>query len=196
MTSLRRTLERLFKGPVGGMFLCLLIAGFLGGVAVAHPGAPHDKATVEQSSDDPSEAPEAPEQDQGSADPTGGQQASHTGDDCKGTLTDVKDLPEIQDATGLAHAIWVVEANCEKNLQAPGLVNALTHLVTNWQCHQAHEAGTTCDAHGPPEGHGPPDVHGNSGVHGNSAEHSNGGVHGNSAEHSNASHGTSASDGS
>jgi hypothetical protein len=37
MTSLYRALERIFKGPVGGMFLCLLIAGFLGGVAVAHP---------------------------------------------------------------------------------------------------------------------------------------------------------------
>jgi hypothetical protein len=190
MTSLRRTIERVLKGPVGGMFLCLLIAGFLGGVAVAHPGDKSPKPTTSESSDDPSEAPEAPERDQGSEDP-GGAAAPHTPEDCQGTLKDVEqDLPTADAATGLAHAIWVVEANCEKNPQAPGLVNALGHLVTNWQCQQAREAGTKCDAHGPPEGHGPPEVHGNSGAHGNS------GQHGNSGEHGNSSHGPSGTSGS
>ena len=82
-------------------------------------------------------------------------------------------LPAVQDATGLAHAINTVEANCAKNLQAPGLVNALGHLVTNWQRHQAHEAAKAAG------------VHGNSGVHGNA------GVHGNSASHGPSSGGTS-----
>jgi hypothetical protein len=191
MTSLYRALERIFKGPVGGMFLCLLIAGFLGGVAVAHPSETPHKAASESSADDASEAPEAPEQDQGSGGANGGQQHTHTAQDCQATLTDVQaQLPAVQGATGLAHAIWTVEANCEKNPQAPGLVNALGHLVTNWQCHQAHEAGTTCDAHGPPEGHGQPEVHGNSGVHGHSGEHGNGG------EHGNPSHGASGENGS
>src|SRR5204863_1450179 len=52
MTSLRRTLERILRGPIGGMFLCLLIAGFLGGVAVAHPSDKSHRATSEESSDD------------------------------------------------------------------------------------------------------------------------------------------------
>ena len=178
MTSLRRTIERVLKGPVGGMFLCLLIAGFLGGVAVAHPGDKSPKPTTSESSDDPSEAPEAPEQDQGSEDPAGGGAAPHTPEDCQGTLKDVQqDPPTADEATGLAHAIWVVEANCEKNPQAPGLVNALNHLVANWQKHQDHEAEKASGEHG------------NSGEHGKSAEE-----HGKSGEeHGNSAHGSSGS---
>jgi hypothetical protein len=177
MTSLLRTLERVLKGPVGGMFLCLLIAGFLGGVAVAHPGGKSHKETPTTSpSNDPSEAPEspeAPEQDQSSSAPDGGQ-TPHTSADCQAILTDVQgQLPAVQDATGLAHAIWVVEANCEKNPQAPGLVNALGHLVTNWQRHQEHEAEKAAGEHGPPA------IHGNAGSHGHSGEHGNSG-HGSS----------------
>jgi len=182
MTSLRRTLERVLRGPIGGAFLCLVIAGFLGGVAVAHPGDKSHTPTTSESSDDPSEAPEAPEQDQnqGTEDPTGGAAKTHTAADCQGTLTDVQDaLPAVQDATGLAHAIWVVEANCEKNPQAPGLVNALNHLVTNWQRHQDHEAEKASDEHGPPA------EHGNSAQHGHGAQHGNTAEHGNSAEHGN-----------
>src|SRR5437867_1073590 len=172
MTSLRRTLVRALQGPIGGMFLCLLIAGLLGGVAVAHPGGPSDQSTPSTSpSDDPSEAPEAPAQDQGSGAPdAGGGATTHTPADCQAALTDVQgQLPAVQDAAGLAHAIWVVEANCEKNPQAPGLVNALGHLMTNWQRHQEHEAEKAA------EGHGPPEVHGNAGAHGHSGEHGNSG---------------------
>jgi hypothetical protein len=42
--------------------------------------------------------------------------------------------------TGLDHAIEVVLANCMKNSQAPGLLNALRHLVANRDKHQAHDA--------------------------------------------------------
>ena len=84
----------------------------------------------------------------------------HTAADCQAQLAAVQgQLPAVQDATGLAHAINTVEANCEKNLQAPGLVNALGHLVLNWQRHQAHEAAKAAK------------VHGNAGVHGNSGNH-------------------------
>jgi hypothetical protein len=50
-----------------------------------------------------------------------------------GTPGDVK-------KTGLDHAIEVVLANCIKNPQAPGLVNALRHLVANRDRHLAHQA--------------------------------------------------------
>ena len=186
MTSPRRTLERVLKGPVGGMLLCLLIAGFLGGVAVAHPGGNPNKATSQTSpSDEPSEAPETPdppEQDQQSDAPDaggGGGATTQTAADCQGALTDVQgQLPAAQDATGLAHAIQTVEANCEKNLQAPGLVNALGHLATNWLRHQAHDAEKAAEGQG------------NAGVHGNSGVHGNAGVHGNSASHGPSSGGT------
>jgi len=42
--------------------------------------------------------------------------------------------------TGLDHAIEVVLANCIKNPQAPGLLNALRHLVQNRDRHIAHDA--------------------------------------------------------
>jgi hypothetical protein len=134
-----------------------------------------------ESSDDPSEAPEAPEQDQGSEDPGGGGAAPHTPEDCQGTLKDVQqDLPTADEATGIAHAIWVVEANCEKNPQAPGLVNALNHLVANWQKHQDHEAEKAIGEHGKSAEHGKSgEEHGKSGEeHGNSAHGSSGGVAG------------------
>jgi hypothetical protein len=197
MTSFRRTLERVLRGPVGGMFLCLLIAGFLGGVAVAHPSDKNAKgSTSEETSSDPTDAPEAPEQDQGSESQgsqvhsSAGGGTTHTAADCQASLTGVQSaLPAAQDATGLAHAIWVVEANCEKNPQAPGLVNALDHLVANWQRHQDHAAEKASGEHGPPADHGNSGEHGKSGEHGNSAEH------GNSGEHGNSSHGSSSGTG-
>src|SRR5947208_8339678 len=174
MTSPRRTLPRLLKGPVGGMLLCVLIAGLLGGVAVAHPGGNTNDASSQTSpSSAPSQAPEAPGQDQQSNAPDAGGTSSaapvHTAADCQGKLASVQgQLPAVQDATGLAHAINTVEANCEKNLQAPGLVNALTHLVKNWERHQAHEADKAAGVHGNSGSHGNSGVHGNSGSHGNS----------------------------
>src|SRR6266508_3207497 len=43
-------------------------------------------------------------------------------------------------ATGLDNAIERVLANCIKNPQAPGLLNALQHLADNREAHAAHEA--------------------------------------------------------
>src|SRR6266480_7144997 len=63
MTSLRRTLEGVLRGPVGGMLLCLLIAGFLGGVAVAHPGGTTNQSSSQTSSSAPSLTPHAPGRD-------------------------------------------------------------------------------------------------------------------------------------
>jgi len=210
MTSLRGALEHLFKGPVGGVFLCLLIAGFLGGVAVAHPNHPPKNAATDESSDGPtgegspggSASTKAPKHGEGSGDVSGGQPSNvHTPEDCQGIIPGVRDqLPAVQDATGLAHAIWVVEANCEQNPQAPGLVNALTHLVANWQRHQAHDAEKASSDQGNRGGHGNSHEHGNGGeqgnpgVHGDSSGiHGNSGVHGNSGDHGNSNQGSSGS---
>jgi hypothetical protein len=43
-------------------------------------------------------------------------------------------------STGLDHAIQVVLGNCIRNSQAPGLLNALRHLVANRDRHMAREA--------------------------------------------------------
>jgi hypothetical protein len=48
--------------------------------------------------------------------------------------------PSPEQPTGLDNAIAHVLANCIKNPQAPGLLNALTHLQLNEQRHAAHEA--------------------------------------------------------
>jgi len=50
-------------------------------------------------------------------------------------------------------------------------VNALTHLVKNWERHQAHEAAKAAGVHGNSGVHGKSGVHGNSGSHGNSGQH-------------------------
>src|SRR5438132_651681 len=47
--------------------------------------------------------------------------------------------PQVK-TTGLDHAIEMVLANCIKNPQAPGLLNALQHLVANRDRHAAHDA--------------------------------------------------------
>ncbi len=83
--------------------------------------------------------------------------------DCTAALADVQDvLPPADQAKGLAHALQVVEANCEKNLQAPGLLVALDHLVANYQRQLAHQADEAAKVH----------PHGNSGEHGQASGNS------------------------
>jgi hypothetical protein len=60
-------------------------------------------------------------------------QGGSDGTTASGTQADVK-------KTGLDHAIEVVLANCIKNPQSKGLVNALRHLVANRDRHLAHQA--------------------------------------------------------
>jgi hypothetical protein len=56
-------------------------------------------------------------------------------------ITDGTEGDNTSDAkmTGLDHAVEVVMANCIKNPRAPGLLNALRHLVANRDRHNAHE---------------------------------------------------------
>jgi hypothetical protein len=155
------------NGRVGGVLLCLLLTSILGGVAFASPGLHTDGPTGSRS-DQRSESPESPEQDDESESPEAPEQAgddqasaqTHTAADCAAGLQDIQaTLPPQNQATGLAHAIHVVEGNCEKNLQAPGLAIALGHLVTNYQRHLAHEADKAAGAHGNAAGHGDSAAH-------------------------------------
>jgi hypothetical protein len=62
-----------------------------------------------------------------------GQSTVADGTTAGGTQTEVK-------KKGLDHAIEVVLANCIKNPQSQGLLNALRHLVANRDRHLAHQA--------------------------------------------------------
>jgi hypothetical protein len=153
MVRLMRTL----KDRMSGFLFLLLLTGLLGGVAIAAPGPHANGPTKPPHSDKRSESPEAPEQ---GGEDRGGARA-HTAADCTAGLEDIQaNLPPADQATGLAHAMQVVEGNCEKNLQAPGLVNALGHLVTNYERHLAHEADKAAGVHGNSADHGQSAAHG------------------------------------
>jgi hypothetical protein len=111
----------------------------------------------------------------------------------------------------LSHAIGQVLANCLDST-APGLPNALTHLVANAQRKAEHDAAKVASGHGNASnhasgsargtsgGHGPTATHGNahgSGkAHGNSTAHGSGKAHGNSSTHASGSaHGRSSGHG-
>jgi hypothetical protein len=153
------------KGRIGGILACSLVLGLLGGVASAAPGIHADAPSTTSPSNEGSELPEAPEED--GDDQGGAQAAAHSVADCSAELDDIQaTLPPADEATGLAHAIQVVEANCEKNLQAPGLVIALGHLATNFERRAAREADRAAGVHGNSADHGPSATHGLSGQHG------------------------------
>ena len=145
------------KHPFAALVLSVLMAAAVAGAAVAYPQqvrsaviAAHEAVFGDdhavKAHDAESGDPAAPEE--------------HTVDECQAALDGViADLPEEGDSTGLAHAIEVVEANCEKNPKARGLLNALEHLVANQAKHEAHDA-----------------------EHGNSGEHGNGNANGHSKQ--------------
>jgi hypothetical protein len=174
MDAMRKWITRVLRRPVGGIVATLVIALALGGVAMADPGGtPNDHAaqTSPVPTDDPAETSDDQEQD---SEDQSEAAVPHTETDCTDAVTDVQtDLPAEDEATGLANAIYVVGANCQKNLQAPGLLVALQHLVTNYQRHQEHEAAMAAKAAARSEA-----THGNSGSHGSSGSHGQSGEHG------------------
>jgi hypothetical protein len=109
---------------------------------------------------------------------------SHAKADCTAELAAVQGnlLPSDQ-ASGLGHALQVVEANCEKNPQAPGLVVALDHLVTNFERQAAHQAEKAAEVHGNAGQHGRSDEHGRPAQHGQDEVHGHAGGSGRSAGH-------------
>lgn len=115
-----------------------------------------------------------------------------------GSTDDTGDTDEPVKVTGLDNAIEHVLANCLKNPQAPGLLNALAHLTANREKHEAHaaakaekkaaHAAAKAQKHAGGPGHGK--GHGSDGEHGNphdgdhpnphgSAGNGHGGSHGN-----------------
>jgi hypothetical protein len=140
-----RKVIRTLNGRIGGVLLCLFLAGSLGGIALAAPGA-HTNGSEPQG--------------QAGLNRGDAESRAHTTTDCTAGLKDIHDvLPPEDQATGLAHAIQVVEGNCENNLEAPGLMVALGHLATNYQRHLAHEADENTGEHANPSD----DVHSDSG---------------------------------
>jgi hypothetical protein len=102
-----------------------------------------------------------------------------TGDDGTGDETTEE---ESEPVTGLDNAISHVLENCLKNPQAPGLVNALEHLVANQARHDALEAAKAERAaeraarkaaheHGPSGDHGNPHTDGERHAGGNDKGH-------------------------
>ncbi len=60
---------------------------------------------------------------------------------CSATVAAVRaNMPAAGDATGISHALSVLEANCAKNPQAHGLINAIQNV--------GHGKGHTNNAHG------------------------------------------------
>jgi hypothetical protein len=167
MNGLRTWIVRALRGPAGGVAVTLMLGLVLGGVAIADPGGvPNDHAAhaSESASQEPTESPDAPDQEsERTAAP-----AAHTTADCTDAVADVQaDLTTLGATTGLPHAIDVVGANCQKNLQAPGLLVALQHLASNFQRHQEHEAAKAAKAAARAGA-----AHGRSGAsHGHAGEH-------------------------
>ena len=166
-----RRLVRSSQGQIGGVLICALLVAHVGGVASGAAGIHADGPTTHSPSNHRSGSPEALEQE-GADDHTGAEASAHSAAECSAGSNGTQiALPPAGQAKGLAHAIRVVEGDCEKNLQAPGLVVALGHLVTNYQRHLAHDADKAAG------------VHGNSADHGRSADQSESATHGHSADH-------------
>ena len=165
-----RRLVRSSKGQIGGVLICALLMGLLGGVASGAAGIHAEGPTPHSSSNERSGSPKEPEQE-GGDDQAGAKASAHSAADCSAGSNGAQiALPPAGQAKGLAHAIRVVEGNCEKNLQAPGLVVALGHLVTNYQRHLAHAADKAAGVHGNSAGHSQSVAHGQSGQDGPSSK--------------------------
>jgi hypothetical protein len=72
----------------------------------------------------------------------------------------------LDSATGIAHAMAVVEANCGENPQAVGLANALAHLRQNLAHQGAHVSHAGGNGNGRGNGAGGSDGQGQAGDHG------------------------------
>jgi hypothetical protein len=91
---------------------------------------------------------------------------------CAATVTDVRvDMPSANDTAKIAHALAVLEANCAKDPQAHGLINALQRM--------GHGKGHTNNGHGG----GPPPGHTNNGHGGHPNGHTNNGHGGGPPDH-------------
>ncbi len=117
------------------------------------PTVPHDSATCspdegtseDESSEDEGDSQECedPEEGDGTTEPGAPGDLADREAECNkvaGLDTSAEGSDADVKTTGLDDAIEVVLANCIKNPQAPGLLNALSLLVQNRDKHMAHDA--------------------------------------------------------
>lgn len=164
------------------LLACVLTAAMVAGVAVASPRAfdrvveGAKRAVLGEGAADPRTG--------GGRDPdTAGASGSPASDRCAAIVDAYRAAaPPSDDASALQHAIEVVHANCERQPQAKGLVNALERLARNAE-RRAERAAEKAERKaekterraGGSGGHGPP-----SGSHagGNGGGNSNAGGNG------------------
>jgi hypothetical protein len=151
-------------GPRRNRFSALIAAvlsvALFAGAAVANPAA-FDRAMIRATS-----ILFGPQEDgqRGRGGGEGARRASptHDADECSAIVEAFQQAsPPSGDVRGLAHAIEVVEANCEKDPQANGLLNALQLLIANAEKHAEHESNAGGRGHGNGHGNGQGNGHGN-----------------------------------
>ena len=157
------------KGQIGGVVICAFLLGLLGGVGIPSGRHPRRRARTHSPSNHRSGSPEALEQE-GADDPRAPRRRRTRLRSVRRERT-ARRSPSRRPVRRRVSRIEfrVVEGDCEKNLQAPGLVVALGHLVTNYQRHLAHEADKAAGVHGNSADNGHSDDQSESTTHGHSA---------------------------
>ena len=152
------------RGPAGGMLACVLLAAMLGGIAMANPdmkppgddgtvargGASHGGGTAVPGSET---SMSRPAEDHPSVD-------VHTAQDCRAIVEHLQGDLAAGNHGGLAQAIDVVDRNCRRNTDSPGLLRALDRLVSNAERfaeRHGEEPGNAGDPPGLDRPHGPDD---------------------------------------
>jgi hypothetical protein len=152
------------RGPAGGMLACVLLAAMLGGIAMANPdmkppggdgavargGASHGGGTAVQGSET---SVSGPAQDHPGVD-------VHTAQDCRAIVEHLQGDLAAGNHGGLAQAIDVVDRNCRRNADSPGLLRALDRLVANaerFADRHGEKPGNAGDPPGHDRPHGPDD---------------------------------------
>jgi hypothetical protein len=141
------------------MLACLLLAGMLGGIAMANPDAlrgsldaPPAYGRGGASHDHPSnpDDPESGDDPSGDDDSDGSGRTSHEIAECRATVGHLEGDLASGDHGGLTQAIEIVERNCSDHTQAPGLLRALERLAANHERWVERHDGDNGSAGDPP----------------------------------------------
>jgi len=126
------------KRPFGALIACFAILGMIAGGAVAFPARFHAIVSKAQEVLHRGGTADARDAAAHRNDASSGAKGS-TPDGCQTSISGIlQDPPGTQDVRSLQHAIAVVEADCQKNPNARGLLNALMHMLANAQKHPDH----------------------------------------------------------
>jgi hypothetical protein len=152
------------KRPFSALIACFAILGMIAGGAVAFPARFHaivSKAQLVLRRGGTADARD-PAAHRDDASTGGNGPAGSPPDRCEASISGIlQDPPGTQDVRGLQHAIAVVEADCQKNPNARGLLTALTHMLANARNadHPSHAGGNGKgggNGNGNGVGHDPP----------------------------------------